>query len=148
MMKKTDGPIRGLAEVSIRVHDYDAMRRFYEEVIGLEVLREIDEGGGRAVFFRLGTGELAHNLALFEESMTGWAVPGKAPAVDPDRTTLHHIAFDIALEAYETEQQRIAALGIELIKSRAVVWMKAHTFYFLDPEGNLIEYKSHDPGIQ
>ena len=44
-MNKSDRPrrVKGLGEVSIRVKDLDAMQKFYEEVIGLEVLRW-DEG--------------------------------------------------------------------------------------------------------
>jgi catechol 2,3-dioxygenase-like lactoylglutathione lyase family enzyme len=30
--------VKGLGEVSIRVRDLDAMQKFYEEVVGLEVL--------------------------------------------------------------------------------------------------------------
>jgi len=38
-MNKSDRPrrVKGLGEVSIRVKDLDAMRKFYEEVAGLEV---------------------------------------------------------------------------------------------------------------
>ena len=40
-MNKSDHPrrVKGLGEVSIRVRDLDAMQKFYEEVVGLEVLR-------------------------------------------------------------------------------------------------------------
>ena len=40
-MNKSARPrrIKGLGEVSIRVKDLDAMHKFYEEVVGLEVLR-------------------------------------------------------------------------------------------------------------
>jgi len=31
--------IKGLGEVSIRVRNLDAMHKFYEEVVGLEVLK-------------------------------------------------------------------------------------------------------------
>ena len=36
-MNKSARRIKGLGEVSIRVKDLDAMHKFYEEVIGLEV---------------------------------------------------------------------------------------------------------------
>jgi bleomycin resistance family protein len=41
--------VKALGEVSIRVRDLDAMQKFYEEVIGLEVLRR-DES---FVFFKV-----------------------------------------------------------------------------------------------
>ena len=36
-MNESDRRIKGLGEVSIRVRDLDAMQKFYEEVVGLEV---------------------------------------------------------------------------------------------------------------
>ena len=38
-MNKSDRHVKGLGEVSICVRDLDAMHKFYEEVVGLEVLR-------------------------------------------------------------------------------------------------------------
>jgi len=49
-MHKSDCRVKGLGEVSIRLRDLDAMNKFYEEVMGLEVLRR-DEG---FVFFKVG----------------------------------------------------------------------------------------------
>jgi len=74
IMDKSNHPrrIKGLGEVSIRVRDLDAMHKFYEEVVGLEVLPT----GGCArrdesfVFFKVaeGYGDHTQNLALFEAS--------------------------------------------------------------------------------
>lgn len=44
--------VKGLGEVSIRVKYLDAMHKFYEEVVGLEVLRR-DES---FVFFKVAEG--------------------------------------------------------------------------------------------
>ena len=50
-------------EVSIRVRDLDTMHKFYEEVIGLEVLKREES----RVFFKIAEGYGGHtqNLALF-----------------------------------------------------------------------------------
>ena len=65
-MNKSARPRRakGLGEVSIRVKDLDATYKFYEEVVGLEVLRR-DES---FVFFKVAEGYGGHtqNLALFD----------------------------------------------------------------------------------
>ncbi len=67
-MNKSDRRVKGLGEVSIRVRDLDAMHKFYEEVVGLEMLRR-DES---FVFFKIAEGYGGHtqNLALFEASNT------------------------------------------------------------------------------
>ena len=51
-MNKSNRRVKGLGEVSIRVKDLDAMHKFYEEVVGLEVLRR-DES---FVFFKVAEG--------------------------------------------------------------------------------------------
>jgi catechol-2,3-dioxygenase len=48
-MNKSDRRVKGLGEVSILVKDLDTMRQFYEEVVGLEVLRR-DEDSVDAIF--------------------------------------------------------------------------------------------------
>ncbi len=53
-MNKLNCPVQGLAEICLHVHDLDAMRRFYEEIIGFEVLREIDDSEGKCVFYAIG----------------------------------------------------------------------------------------------
>jgi catechol-2,3-dioxygenase len=122
------------------------MRRFYEQVIGLQVLRENQESSGKAIFYAVGAGD--ENLALFEEKLLGWYVRDKSPQIDPKVTTLSHIAFSIALDDFESEKKRIEQLGIEIIDSGTSSWMHSRMFYFFDPEGNLIEFKSHDESIR
>ena len=145
-MNKPNRSITGIAEISLRVHDLDLMRRFYEQVIGLEVLREIQESNGKAIFYAVGAGD--DNLALFEETLMDWFTRDKAPQIDPKMTTLAHFALDIALDDFESERKRLEQLGIEIVDSGTSRWMHCRMFYFFDPEGNLIEYKSQDESIR
>ena len=83
-MNKPNRRIKGLGEVSIRVRDLDAMHRFYEEVIGLEVLRRDKD----FVFFKIVEvyGGHTQNLALFEASNTMF-LDNKAVQLNPQETT-------------------------------------------------------------
>jgi len=112
-MNKSDRPrcIKGLGEVSIRVRDLDAMQKFYEEVIGLEVLKR-DES---FVFFKIaeGYGGYTQNLALFDASNTMF-LDNKAEQLNSQETTLHHIALNIALEDFESEKMRLEGLGLKV----------------------------------
>ena len=145
-MNKSNQSITGIAEIALRVHDLDLMRRFYEQVIGLEVLREIKDSEGTAIFYAVGAGN--DHLALFEEKWIDWFTRDKSPQIDPKHTTLSHIAFSIALDDFESERKRIEQLGIEIVHSDTSSWMHCRMFYFFDPEGNLIEFKSHDESIR
>ena len=147
-MNKPNQSITGITEIALRVHDLDLMRKFYEQVPGLEVLREIKNSDGTVigVFYTVGTGD--DNLALFDEKLIDWFTRDKSPQIDPKLTTLSHIALGIALDDFESEKKRIEQLGIEIIESGTSSWMHCRMFYFFDPEGNLIEFKSHDESIQ
>jgi catechol-2,3-dioxygenase len=144
-MNRPNRSITGVAEVALRVHDLDLMRRFYEQVIGLEVLREVREGDRTIVFYAVGA-ESDH-LALFEEKWIDWFTRGKSPEIDPKLTTLSHLAFSIALDDFESEKRRIEQLGIEIVHSDTSSWLRCRMFYCFDPEGNLIEFNSHDESV-
>ena len=134
-MNKSDRRIKGLGEVSICVRDLDAMRKFYEEVVGLEVIRQEDE----YVFFKVAEGYGGHsqNLALFEASNT----------LNPQESTLHHIALNVALEDFETEKMRLEGLGLK-IDATVHEWLHVRSMYFYDPEGNHLEFVAYDETVQ
>ena len=135
-MNKSDRRVKGLGEVSICVRDLDAMHKFYEDVVGLEVLRR-DES---FVFFKVAEGYGGHtqNLALFEVSNTMF-LDNKAEQLNPQETTLHHIALNIALEDYESEKMRLEGLGLK-VNATEHEWLHVRSLYFPDPEGNTLEF--------
>ena len=141
-MNKPNQSITGIAEIALRVHDLDLMRRFYEQVIGLKVLRE----NKTVIAYAVGAGN--DHLALFEEKLIDWFTRDKSPQIDPKLTTLSHFAIRIALDDFESEKKRIEQLGIEIVHSNTSSWLHCRMFYFFDPEGNLIEFNSHDESIR
>ena len=134
-MNKSDRRVKGLGEVSIQVRDLDAMHKFYEEVVGLEVLLR-DES---YVFFKVAEGYGGHtqNLALFEASNT----------LNPQESTLHHIALNVALEDFESEKMRLEGLGLK-IDATVHEWLHVRSMYFYDPEGNHLEFVAYDETVR
>ena len=134
-MTESNRRVKGLGEVSIQVRDLDAMHKFYEEVVGLEVLRR-DES---FVFFKIAEGYGGHsqNLALFEASNT----------LNPQESTLHHIALNVALEDFETEKMRLEGLGLK-INATVHEWLHVRSLYFYDPEGNHLEFVAYDETVR
>lgn len=135
--------VRGRGEVSIRVRDLAAMHKFYEEVVGLEVLRR-DES---FVFFRIAEGYGGHtqNIALFEASNTMF-LDNKAVQLNSQESTLHHIALNIALEDFEFEKRRLEGLGLKVDVTEHE-WLHVRSLYFPDPEGNLLEFVCYDASV-
>ena len=127
-------PIRALGEVAFRVNNLQNMKRFYQEVLGLEVLGEFPT----AVLLTIAAGYGGHTqvLGLFDRS-----VP-----VGPERTTVDHIAFTIALNDYESEKKRLEGLGLT-VEVQDHEWVKWRSLYFHDPEGNEVEFVCFDPSL-
>jgi catechol 2,3-dioxygenase-like lactoylglutathione lyase family enzyme len=142
-MNKSARRVKGLGEVSIRVKDLDAMHSFYEEVVGLEALRR-DES---FVFFKVAEGYGGHtqNLALFQVE-SRYLLENKSLALNPELTTLDHIALNVALEDFESEKTRLEGLGLK-VEVTVHEWAHVRSMYFSDPEGNLLEFVAYDETV-
>lgn len=142
-MNPSTSRIKGLGEVSIQVKDLEDMSRFYEEVVGLEVLRREE----RFVFFKVAEGYGGHtqNLALFDVN-GGSSSEGKSAVLSAEQSTLHHIAFNVALEDYEPEKRRLEGLGLR-VNATVHEWLHVRSLYFRDPEGNSLELVCYDERV-
>ena len=134
-MNKSNRRVKGLGEVSICVKDLDVMHKFYEEVVGLEVLRREES----FVFFKVAEGYGGHtqNLALFEAG----------EELSEEKTTLHHIALNVSLEDFESEKRRLEDLGLK-VNATVHEWLHVRSLYFPDPEGNSLEFVCYDESVQ
>jgi catechol-2,3-dioxygenase len=123
--------VKALGEVALRVNNLERMKRFYQEVLGFEVLGEFQD----AALLKIGTGYAGHTqvLALFDRSVS----------VDQARTTVDHIAFTIGLPDYDSERKRLETLGLN-VETKEHAWVKWRSLYFHDPEGNQVELVCYD----
>lgn len=139
--------MRGLGEVALRVNDLDAMQRFYEDVVGLQVMKRFP----KVVFFHISDGYGGHPqaLVLFDRSgeqsrpQIHRSTPG---GVSQERSTLDHLAFEIDLAAYESEKQRLEQLGLP-VETVVFDWVGWRSLYISDPEGNTVEFVCSDPSV-
>ncbi|HET6325627.1 MAG TPA: VOC family protein [Planctomycetaceae bacterium] len=131
--------IRGLGEIALRVSDLDRMQAFYQDVIGLELMRRFE----RAAIFRLAEGLGGHMqiLALFDRT----ADPGFS-GLNPATTTVDHLAFEIDLADFEPERQRLEALGLAVTTAEHG-WVHWRSLYVDDPEGNMVELVCYDQSV-
>ncbi len=107
--------IRALGEIALRVNDVDAMQAFYENIIGLELVKRFEN----VAFLKIAPGHAGHTqvLALFDrsaESAAGMHVRQSPQGVAQERSTLDHLAFSIDLADFDKEVERLKSLGCEV----------------------------------
>ena len=130
---------RSLGEIAFRVNDLDKMHGFYEDVIGLELMRRFP----RVAFFKIAKDYGGHTqvLALFDRSQES---PGLR--VSADKTTVDHIAFTIDLADFEPERKRLEGHGLEVTLADHA-WVHWRSLYVEDPEGNTVELVCYDESV-
>jgi len=131
--------IKALGEIALRVNDLDTMQAFYQDVIGLELMRRFPD----AAFFKIADGYGGHTqiLALFDRSSQS-----DYTGLSAAQTTVDHLAFTIAREDFESERARLEALGCKLTFADHD-WVHWRSLYVRDPEGNNVEFVYYDPNV-
>jgi catechol 2,3-dioxygenase len=130
-----------IAEVGLSVKDLPRAVAFYQGVLGLETVRAYPtivflKAGG--LDSPLGRGGHPQLLVLFDRQ------------VQPDiaLSTLDHLAFEIPLEQFSAERERLRGLGLEVserIWRGEYSWLRARSLFLDDPDGNNVELIAHDP---
>ncbi len=147
-MNRRPTAVKAIGEIALRVNDLGKMQKFYEEVIGLEVFKRFP----KAVFFRIADGYEGHPqaLVLFDrsEKQTGAQIQKSTPhGVSQAHSTLDHLAFEIDLEEYEREHNRLEQLGLS-VETKLFEWVGWRSLYISDPEGNTVEFVCYDSSIK
>ena len=123
---------RGLRHLALRVIDLPRSRRFYEELLGFQVVWEPDQDN---IYFSSGV----DNLALHQIS--------KSEKDSYDRTTtqlLDHMGVicgspQAVDQLYQHITPKITSMGGRITKEPKQHRDGSYSFYFADPDGNLIQ---------
>lgn len=134
-----------LGELVLRTENREALVAFYRDVIGLELFANFDGG----TFLKVADDFDGHPqlMAIFDQT---WEFSGPQEVevgMARARTgTLHHFAFAMELEVFESEKARLEALEIEMMLTdhRQFGW---HSIYLYDPDGNSVELVCYDEAI-
>lgn len=137
----TEPVILGLAEVVLRAKDVQKLTAFYEGVLGLQVVYRSDD----AVFLLVGPGVAGHPeaLGIFSTSIATDHPSAPLSGLESATSPMHHLAFEIAVESYESERERLMGLGLD-VRGAEFAWSKARSLFMTDPEGNVVELVCHD----
>ena len=128
----------GLSELVLIVADVPSSARFYREVVGLVPHRKPTE---EWAWFWAGEPGANQRIALhkgpllFEEF---------SPLPEGERWGRVHFALSVPRERLERAVEHVRASGVAVYGPTYFEWMKALSYYFYDPDGNLVEYWSPD----
>jgi catechol 2,3-dioxygenase-like lactoylglutathione lyase family enzyme len=130
---------RGFAELVLIVEDVPRAAHFYEDVVGLTV--EHNTGDEWAWFWAGKVGDpqriaLHRGPLLFEEH---------SPLPEGERFGQVHFAFEVVRDELDEAVERVRSAGIEVYGPVEFDWMNALSYYFYDPDANLLEFWSPNP---
>lgn len=116
-----------IKETCLYINDLEEARSFYHDLLGFP---EIDYQPGKHLFLRVGTSVL---LCFNPEDSRQKASP---PAHYGGGK--QHVAFEVSTVDYEQARKEMEKLGITITDT--ITWKSgAQSFYFEDPEGNVLE---------
>ena len=129
----------------LRVKDLEAVKRFYTDIMGLDILQEF-EG---ITFLKVAEGYGGHTqiIGLFHESLPAPFPKDPREPVRLEQTSLHHFALEIERGDFDAELNRLQALGVE-VTTFEHGWCRWRSLYARDPEGNILELVCYDASIR
>ena len=118
--------IRAIDYTVIFVRDMAAMRRFYQDILGFPLLRELSPGW---IEYRVG----GNTLALARPSRTAADVP------TPHGSASLQLAFKVSAPEVDQCADELVRRGVDLLSPPTDQAFGHRTLFFRDPDGNLLE---------
>ena len=131
--------IRGVHHIAVICSDYPASKRFYTEVIGCRVIREIYRAERRSYKCDL----LIPGRERLEDASEGvcielFSFPDAPPRPSyPEARGLRHLAFRV--DDLDAEVERLIVIGVRVEPVRIDEATQARFTFFADPDGLPIE---------
>jgi len=135
--------LNGLLEATLFVADLPRARDFYQQVVGLDKLKESEAG---CVFL------VAKGQVLLLVTQEKARVPSKTPGGDVPACLVGageslgagHIAFAVTEGEFDAWRARLVSKGVAVLSE--VAWEQGgRSLYFRDPDGHLLELAT--PGL-
>lgn len=125
----------GLAEIVLIVEDVDRATAFYRDVVGLKLRTQSEDWA----WFWTGEEGTSQNLAVHKGRllMQEHSPQGPEPIWGPI-----HCAFRVPRDKLKAAVAHVHSHGVEIHGPISFEWMQAESYYFHDPDGNLLEWWS------
>jgi len=116
-----------LEHIGIYAHDTDALREWYENVLGMKMIRKLEKEGRPPIFFLAGEGGLKLEI-----------LPSSSREIRRELSDPGYSHLGIAVDDFEATARSLSAKGINLhdVRTTSTGWTIG---YFEDPEGNRLE---------
>jgi catechol 2,3-dioxygenase-like lactoylglutathione lyase family enzyme len=118
--------IRAIDYTVIFVRDMPVMRRFYEDILGFPLLRELSSSW---IEYRVGD----NTLALAKPGLTA------ADAPTPHGSASLQLAFKVSASEVDACADELVRQGVDLLSAPTDQAFGHRTLFFRDPDGNLLE---------
>jgi catechol 2,3-dioxygenase-like lactoylglutathione lyase family enzyme len=127
--------IRDFSVLVLIVEDISKSFSFYRDVVGLSVESRSDDW----ICYYVGETNNNQRLALHKGKLL---FEEKSPLPEGRRFGQIHFAFEVERNNLEQALEIVKYSGTEVYDPQIFEWMKAVSYFFYDPDGNLIEYWS------
>ena len=126
--------ISSVLETVLYYSDQDRTEKFYSDVLGMRLL---GQEPGRSLFYRVGSrGDV---LLLFNADVT--RNPDRSPPPHGATGSIH-TCFRVPEGEYERWKAYLPTRGVAILNE--VKWERGLSFYFHDPDGNVLEIANAD----
>lgn len=133
------GAVKGLAELVLLVDDVRAAAQFYRDVVGLT---PETEPNAEWAWFLVGAADRRQRIALHKGRLL---FEEHSPHPEGRRFGHVHFALEVPRDELAEAVAHLRESGVEVFGPTLFEWMGATSYYFYDPDGNLLEFWSPDP---
>jgi catechol 2,3-dioxygenase-like lactoylglutathione lyase family enzyme len=124
--------LAGVLETCLYFTDQDRTEAFYGGILGMRLLQKEP---GRSLFYRVGDSV----VLLFDAEVAGQ----RGGSLPPHGATGPiHMCLRVPREDYQAWKDHLERSGVAILKE--VRWQRGLSFYFEDPDGNLLELANAD----
>ena len=128
----------GISEIVLIVADVPRSAEFYEQVVGLEPVSRSDEWA----WFLAGEPGTEQRIAVHKGSLLH---EEHSPHPEGHRFGNVHFALEVPRDRFDAAVEHVKSKGVEVYGPTELEWMDATSYYFYDPDGNLLEFWSPAP---
>lgn len=131
----------GISEIVLVVEDVARAARFYREVVDLQP--STYGSGPEWAWFWVGDPKNHQRLAVHKGPLL---YEEHSPHPEGKRWGQVHFALNVESARLSEAVEHVKACGVEVYGPIDFKWMNARSYYFYDPDGNLVEFWS--PGAK